>query len=502
MSSPVSPTAASPPVASAPMASAETSPTAQCPGPSGQSWGVNPLPGGLPREGGGPSLGTSLPLEVLSLFEEAIQRATQFLGLSMGAIGVVQGGELVFQATVGLANLGLTNPLFRRRRLSLADDLVVATRGQRRCLVLAGEALGAQYPQSELVGSYGLHCYGGIPLFLRGGDCLGVLMVMDVQPQEWTAQRIAFLEMVGRWVVSEYERELLGGAVVPAPATPAQSLPSLAALLSEIHLDLVAQLAQDLRSPLTTMTGIAGMLRREIYGPLTPKQQEYATILQLSTHRLLESVDEMIALSNLGHHWQPLHPSPLDLDMVGQQVIQALTPRANAQQQTLHLTVEPRSRLWLVDSICLKNLIYHLLVSTLFFGVEGVTVRLHGAQRRGGLSLTLWIANPWLGEGLPPTITELRPYLSLDAEQPDTLAQEPVSIPALLESLNQEKAQEEEGAALGGLHRDRLRAILSLTLGRHLAERLGGSLTLQGSTEATYRLVAFLPITPVNAMDS
>jgi signal transduction histidine kinase len=45
----------------------------------------------------------------------------------------------------------------------------------------------------------------------------------------------------------------------------------------------MSQLTQDMRNPLTTITGMASMLSREIYGTLTPKQREYADIVHTSS---------------------------------------------------------------------------------------------------------------------------------------------------------------------------------------------------------------------------
>lgn len=436
----------------------------------------------------------AITIETLSVFEEAIQMATRFLGLPIAMVGLFQGGDLTLKATVGLSHLGFMNPLARRRKLPQADPLVMDTCQQAHYLTL-DEALEAPpYRHAELVEHYGIRSYGGVPLRTTTGQCIGLLMVMGTEPRQWGDQEVSFLEMTGRWAMSEYERHQLMQKLVaevhpsepPAVATTESTPPSF---LTQVRLDLIDQLTQELRSPLTSITGIAGMLTREIYGPLTPKQQEYAEVIHSSSQRLLETVDEIIALSSLGDYLEPLTLTTIDIDMVGQQVAKALTSLAETQQQTLQITVEPGSRLWLLDGTCVKQLIYHLLACTLSLGVEGVTVRLHASRRDSALNLAVWISNPWLGEGLPTSVMAFQPYLS----------QQPVLTPGQRpDPSHGVRVEADVTPTLGDINATpaelgRLRGVLALTLARHLAERMGGTLTLQGNVEAGYRFVASVP---------
>lgn len=422
----------------------------------------------------------AIAIETLSVFEEATQTATRFLNLPIAALGLPAGHDLVFKAAVGLSHLGFMNPLARTRRLPLSDGLIQASWGRSPYLLLEDVTSQSDYQGSALVEQYGIKAFMALPLHTSDGQPLGLLMVMDTQPHPFSDQAIAFMEMIARWAVSEYERQTLLQKAAIAPAGPAAVAPhpsSSLAMLDRVRLDLISQLTQELRPPLTSITGMAGMLSREIYGPLTPKQQEYTDIVSSSSQKLLETVDEIIELGHLNPAQTEANPIPLDIEMVGQQVVNGLANLAKQREQELLLTVEPRSRLWILDRQILKHLLYHLVFCVLHISGEGGTIRIHASQREQGLSLAVWLSNPWLGEGLPNSVVAFQPYLSTqEAASPQLISEAMTSSPSAT------------GGDLG-----RSREVLALILSRHLAESCGGSLTLQGNPEAGYRFVVMLP---------
>ena len=220
------------------------------------------------------------------LFEEATQTASRFLGIPICFVGIIGQDALILKAAVGLSRLGLMNPLARTRRLPIDDSLVKTVLERKRSLVLPHISDRDPAAQSALVQEYGIQSYLGIPLLTAEGECLGLLAATGVKPWEFTAEAIAFMELLARWSVSEYERQQLCEMLVASPEPRPMSAPAnKEGLLDTVRLTLMSQLTQDMRNPLTTITGMANMLSREIYGTLTPKQREYADIVRDSSKR-------------------------------------------------------------------------------------------------------------------------------------------------------------------------------------------------------------------------
>ena len=59
---------------------------------------------------------------------------------------------------------------------------------------------------SQLVYTCGIGAYGAVPLTTSGGQCIGTMAVMDLQPRTFTPQEISYMTMASRWGMSEYER--------------------------------------------------------------------------------------------------------------------------------------------------------------------------------------------------------------------------------------------------------------------------------------------------------
>ena len=438
---------------------------------------------------------TTLTDTEFPLFEEATQTAARFLDIPISFVGIITSEALVLKAAIGLSHLGLMNPLARTRRLPLQDSLVDAVLSTHRSLVLSDTLSESTHARSYLVQEYGIRSYLGIPLLTADGNCLGLLTAMDVKPRNFAPETIAFMELLARWSVSEYERHQLAIALTQ-PATSPITAPQAGdnpkdSLLDAVRLTLVTQLTQDMRNPLTTISGMASMLSREIYGALTPKQREYAEIVHNSSQYLLELANEVLELSSLDARMQPLQPAPVDVDMIGQHVKRMLTPLLEKKSQELRLTVEPGSRVWTLDRDVVRYLLYHLLFSIIQLSGEGGTLQVHSAERDSSLSISIKMTHPWLGDGIPHAVAELHQKLENTAQEMDLLTQllaRATGREDMASSTTTESHAFETKAEVM-----QSRETLALLLSRHLIERHDGTLSLQGTPEMGYRFAIVLP---------
>lgn len=429
------------------------------------------------------------------IFEEATQTASQFLNAPICMIGIPNGSSLVLKAALGLSRLGLMNPLARTRRLPLTDKLANHVLQQRQCLVLPNIAQHEPFTHSCLVQEYGIKAYLGVPLLTAEGDCLGCLAVMDVEPHDFSAEAIALIELLARWSVSEYERYVLAQKLAePALANGVSGVTATGekAVLDTVRMTLMSQLTQEMRNPLTTITGMASILSREIYGTLTPKQRKYAEIVSSSSQVLLEMANDVLELSSLGTVSQPLNPTSVDIEMLGQHLQKNLAPIAAENNQEIRCTVEPSSRLWTLDKDIVRNLLSHLLYSVIRLSGEGGTIRMHASEREKSLNVTVWHAHPWLGEGLPATVQELIQQLEEPGQEAEILSRILARVTGQA-GLAKLKTSHEESEDAPNNSAVKARETLSLLLSSHLVERHGGTLNLQGNSDSGHRLLVVLP---------
>lgn len=454
--------------------------------------------------------------DTVPIFEEATQNVSRLLAMPICILSVMDADVQRFKSVVGLSSLGLMNQLASARMLPKEESFCTHVIDSGKTFILHDATDHLAFSRSLLLQQYGIRSYLGVPLLTTDGCCIGTLAVMDLLPHQFTQQEIAFVELSARWSMSEFEkqqalqaRQQEAASMLKASSAAGNSAEgSLLSKVNQVRFDLIVQLTHELRNPLTSVTGMASMLSREIYGPLSEKQQEYAKIVLSSSQQLLSMVNEIVEIGDLQEDNYQLSVAAPDIEMLGQQALAALTSIAKQQDLQLKLTVEPGSRTWNLDKKVVKQLIYHLVFSTIKMSTAGSTIRLHISRKDGGVSIALWVSNPWLGEDLPQALIAWnRNHQTADekdsAQQHDS--QRDTDMLAGGDSKHFSTAtetafnQSEAFEALAIAQKvDASRQELGLLLSRHLIEVHSGEASVQGSAASGYRYIVTLPSLPLS----
>ncbi|WP_414619796.1 histidine kinase dimerization/phospho-acceptor domain-containing protein [Calothrix sp. CCY 0018] len=467
--------------------------------------------------------------ETIPVFEEATQTAAHFLEAPISILGFVDNERHWFKSAVGLSRLGLMNQLAQTRQLSRQESFCTQVVESMQMVVIndTHKLDRAELVSGKLVKDYGIRAYVGVPLIDAQGYCLGALAVMDLIPRNFSTKDIEFLQIIARWSMSEFERNRLlqEGTAKSISSKKTNnfeesstseikiSAPAFqnSVFTSQLKLQLLGQLTQELRTPLTSVLGMASVLGREIYGPLTTKQREYLEIIQHSGRYLLSLVNEISELGAMDDTNTELNLAPVDIEMLCQQAINTLEETAARREQDIRLSIEPgRNRILPLDKDKVRQILYHLIFSVIQLSATGSVVRIHVSYKEDALLLTIWVSHPWLGEG----ITEVDPYFRLSQISSMQLASDITSAftthPDSRQTLNGMASKNNipisENISSGGIAVDSSdnenksqsdgvsRETLGLLLSCQLAELHGGDITIQGSQESGYRYVLSLPL--------
>lgn len=267
-----------------------------------------------------------------------------------------------------------------------------------------------------------------------------------------------------------------------SPNSELNHLPNAVTQANSVRNELLNHLTLALRTPLTSVMGMASVLSREIYGPLTDKQKEYLSIIQDSGHSLLSLVDEILALTELNDSNKTSNLSPVDIEMLCQHVIKTLEPMAHKREQQIRLFVEPSNLIWLLDKSKMQLILYNLLFIVIQ-SERGSLIGIHTARKENGLRITIWAAHPWLGNSLP--FAELYSKREEFSASPMTASPE-FSTPSELAIPQMLELAEQMGA-------DHVNEKLRLLLSYQLAQMHGGNISIQGYPDSGYRYVVNLP---------
>lgn len=428
-----------------------------------------------------------LEAETVPVFEEVVQTAAHFTGGTMAMLTVINGDRELLKATFGLIHLGIMNELVRHRFIELQDSFATHVVDSHQALVITDTHAHPAFAQSLLTQQYGIRSYIGVPLVASDGVCVGVLSVLDTEMREFNLREIEFLMMTARFAMSDYERlhslKLTPKSTIVPLSQPQSTSQAIAPRTDDsetipLNFKLLAHLTQELRTPLTSVMGMASVLNREIYGPLTAKQREYLGIIHNSGDYLLSLVKEILELSQLNLQSQELNLTSVDIEMLCQQAIATLQQAAQRREQEIRLTVEPGNRIWSLDKEKMRQMLYHLIFNVIQSSNGGSVVHLHAANKVSGLRLTLWVTHPCL---------EYTSYGSSLNEYEVRLDRSAKNSPRLTALLNSPPSSPEIGI------QERLHFNLGFLLSRQLVGLHGGEIQVQADATGGDRYVVTLP---------
>lgn len=433
----------------------------------------------------------------IPVLNEAAQLVANFLEVPICIASVMDRDWQWIKAEVGWSDLEQIQSLATVRQLKRSECFCAYVIESEQVLAIRDTTTHPIFAHRLFVGHYGIRAYLGVPLISSSGYCMGTLAVMDLAPREFRRKEIEFVELTARWCMAELERfQPIGNAVPfpkrteasPPPFPMLNSLPTSGFSVERLKVELIAQLMQELRTPLTSVMGMTSVLSREIYGPLRRKQKEYLKIIHDSGQYLLSLVEEILALRELPSSGVPLSLTSVDVEMLCQQVLKTLEPVANRREQQIQVSVEPVHRIWLLDKGKVQQLLYHLMFRVIQVAEGGCVIRVHVSRKGDYLNIGIWVSHPWLGDSLPET----------ELEACGMAIATPTPVPMVTEQPEDNLASEEvmtidvwdrvQDSTL-----DRTRERLGLLLSCQLAQMHGGNIYIQGNPRSGYRYVVSLP---------
>lgn len=442
-----------------------------------------------------------LEADSVSVFDEATQMVVRSLEVPIATLSLAEPDTLRIKSAVGLSRLGLMNELAATRQLPRQDSFCTHVVDSQQGLIIDDTLTHPAFADSALAHLYSIRAYLGVPLITSDNICLGAIAVMDTTPRSFTVRDREFLQLVARWCISEFER--LQSAKEPnetlptAPISPQPAVtPEPISLADQLKVELLSQLAQELRTPLTSVMGMASVLTREIYGPLTGKQKEYLGIIHHSGQYLLSLVNEILELSEIKDSGQALNLLSVDVEMLCQQAIGTLEQAAQRREQQIRLTIEPGRRIWLLDKDKVRQMLYHLIFSVIQSSTASSVIRLHVSRKEQNLNFLIWVSHPWLGEGLPYSELLTQPVLAtaggngVEAQVDHHSRINGLATSEVVDNLAANQASTPRATNIP--HRKNLGLLLS----QQLAELHGGQIAMQGTPESGYRYVISLPQDP------
>ena len=162
-------------------------------------------------------------------------------------------------------------------------------------------------------------------------------------------------------------------------------------------LELVVEVAHDLRSPLTSILFLAETLQRGRSGPVTNIQERQLGLIYSAAFGLSSVASDVIELARGGDRLVDLDPIPFSVTDILESVRDIVQPIAEEKNLTVQVTA-PESDFRIGHPVALSRVLLNLTTNALKFTAEGF-VELSAIQRTGG-QLEFSVRDT--GRGIPP----------------------------------------------------------------------------------------------------
>ena len=167
----------------------------------------------------------------------------------------------------------------------------------------------------------------------------------------------------------------------------------------ELRNDLVATVAHEFRTPLTSLRMAVHLLSEETVGPLTRKQADLVFAAREECDRLQSIVDELLDLSRIQADRIELRTSVLDPEQVINTAVEAHAAEAESRHATLRAEVLPGMPAILADRERIQLVLGNLIVNAIKYGPDGGTITVRAAQREGFLRIEVADQGPGIPAG-------------------------------------------------------------------------------------------------------
>jgi PAS domain S-box-containing protein len=130
---------------------------------------------------------------------------------------------------------------------------------------------------------------------------------------------------------------------------------------SQVKSHFLANMSHELRTPLNAIIGFSDMLLREFFGPLTPKQKEYAGAINSSGNHLLEVIGDVLDLTKVEAGRMELHREPVDVCALVRSCVALMESEAHGAGVELEATLPVQPIDIMADKVRLRQIILNLL---------------------------------------------------------------------------------------------------------------------------------------------
>ena len=180
--------------------------------------------------------------------------------------------------------------------------------------------------------------------------------------------------------VSSDEGQLLGVTVLLQDITRIRRF-------DELKDDLVATVAHEFRTPLTSLRMAIHLLAEQTVGPLNEKQLDLVDAAREDCERLQGIVDDLLDLARIRSGRLELHPREVSTELLLDQAREATAEGSEQRRTPVEVQVEPGAEVVMADPDRIDLALTNLLTNAIRHGPPGRPVQVRASRGDGGVRI-------------------------------------------------------------------------------------------------------------------
>jgi signal transduction histidine kinase len=146
--------------------------------------------------------------------------------------------------------------------------------------------------------------------------------------------------------------------------------------VSKLKDEFLAMMSHELRTPFNSILGVAECLRDEIYGQITPSQEEAITIIENSSNHLLKLINDILYFTNLSTDLVKLDLESVAIADLCNSSLDFVKEQALKKKIQITINISPDIEFFEADPLRMRQVLVNLLNNAVKFTPTGGKVSL------------------------------------------------------------------------------------------------------------------------------
>lgn len=237
------------------------------------------------------------------------------------------------------------------------------------------------FPRGPIAAKAGLHAAVGFPL-RRGAEVLGIIEFFSREIREPDPDLLRLMASIGSQIGQFIERKEAEEALKRKTVEAEES--------NRLKSQFVSNISHELRTPINAIIGYSALLLDEAYGPVGPEQKEPLQGVVRNANDLLNLVNDVLDLARIESGKVSVHPEPLFLSAIVEEVIAGMKPFLDRKSLRLRLDRLDGLPEIASDRGKVKQIFTNLIANAIKFTSKGtITIRERNLPEKDGVEIAI-----------------------------------------------------------------------------------------------------------------